>query len=90
MTFIVFLSLLQFVIAGEFIFPKKKPVLSKEILENNLEKPLSSIPDPYGEFKSYADHNNNLLRNFLDRFNFLSFSSDNKVIGGNMACNRVI
>ena len=43
---------------------------NKEILENNLEKPLSSIPDPYGEFKSYADHNNNLLRNFLDRFNF--------------------
>ena len=43
---------------------------NKEILENNLEKPLSSIPDPYGEFKSYADHNNNLLQNFLDRFNF--------------------
>ena len=43
---------------------------NKKILEDNLEKPLSSIPDPYGEFESYADHNNNLLKNFLDRFNF--------------------
>ncbi len=37
---IVFLSLLQFVIAGEFIFPKKKPVLSKEILENKITKSI--------------------------------------------------
>ena len=34
---------------------------NKKILEDNLEKPLSSIPDPYGEFESYADHNNNCL-----------------------------
>ena len=35
---IVFLSLLQFAIADEFIFPKKKPVLSKEILEDKITK----------------------------------------------------
>ena len=27
---------------------------NKKILEDNLEKPLSSIPDPYGEFESLS------------------------------------
>ena len=37
------------------------------ILEENLEKPLSSIPDPYDKFSSYAEYNNNLLKEFLNR-----------------------
>ena len=41
-----------------------------DILEENLEKPLSSIPDPYNKFKSYADYNNNLLKEFLNQFGF--------------------
>ncbi|MDG1152769.1 MAG: lysine--tRNA ligase, partial [Hyphomicrobiales bacterium] len=43
---------------------------NQKTLEENLEKPLSSIPDPYGEFESYAEHNNNLLKDFLDQFGF--------------------
>ena len=41
-----------------------------DILEENLERPLSSIPDPYNKFKSYADYNNNLLKEFLNQFGF--------------------
>ena len=48
--------------------PKNIP--NQKVLEENLEKPLSSIPDPYGEFKSYAEHNNSLLRDFLNKFDF--------------------
>jgi len=40
------------------------------ILEENLEKPLSSIPDPYDKFSSYAEYNNNLLKEFLNRYGF--------------------
>ena len=43
---------------------------NQKVLEENLEKPLSSIPDPYGEFKSYAEHNNSLLKDFLNKFDF--------------------
>tara|TARA_Y100000590_G_scaffold224588_1_gene253995 strand:+ start:5850 stop:7412 length:1563 start_codon:yes stop_codon:yes gene_type:complete len=43
---------------------------NKSILEKNLNKPLTSIPDPFGKFKSYGEHNNEMLKNFLDKFNF--------------------
>ena len=43
---------------------------NSEILSENLEKPLSDIPDPYNKFSSFADHNNNLLKEFLDQFGF--------------------
>ena len=43
---------------------------NKELIEKNLEKPLSSIPDPFGKFKSFSDHNNNMLVDFLKDFNF--------------------
>ena len=36
----------------------------------NLGKPLSQIPDPFGEFESFSAHNNARLRAFLDRFGF--------------------
>jgi len=43
---------------------------NKEILEKNLHKPLTSIPDPFKKFKSFGEHNNEMLKNFLDKFKF--------------------
>ena len=43
---------------------------NKEILEKNLHKPLTSIPDPFNKFKSFGEHNNEMLKNFLNRFKF--------------------
>jgi lysyl-tRNA synthetase, class I len=43
---------------------------NKEILENNLHKPLTSIPDPFNKFKSFGEHNNEMLKKFLDQFKF--------------------
>ena len=41
------------------------------LLEANLGKPLSRIPDPFNAgFQSFAAHNNAMLRAFLDRFGF--------------------
>ena len=42
----------------------------KEILEKNLHKPLTQVPDPFNKFKSFGEHNNEMLKNFLDSFNF--------------------
>ncbi|MEA1072719.1 lysine--tRNA ligase [Sphingomonas sp. LY160] len=41
-----------------------------EMLTANLGKPLTQIPDPFGEYESFAHHNNAMLRRFLDRFGF--------------------
>jgi len=43
---------------------------NKKILEKNLHKPLTSIPDPFNKFKSYGEHNNEMLKNFLNKFKF--------------------
>ncbi len=41
------------------------------LLEKNLHKPLSRIPDPFEKgHESFAHHNNTKLREFLDRFGF--------------------
>ena len=40
------------------------------LLEANLGKPLTRIPDPFGTHDSFAAHNNAMLRGFLDRFGF--------------------
>ena len=49
---------------------------NNEILKTNLGKPLTSIPDPFGKFKSFAEHNNTKLKQFLKKFNFeFSFKS---------------
>jgi lysyl-tRNA synthetase, class I len=43
----------------------------QDMMQAHLDQPLSKVPDPFGcGHKSYADHNNNLLREFLDRFGF--------------------
>ena len=43
---------------------------NKEILENNLHKPLTSIPDPFRKYTSFGEHNNEMLKSFLDKFDF--------------------
>ncbi len=45
-------------------------VPNKELLSENLGKPLTRIPDPFGTHESFAHHNNARLRDFLDRFGF--------------------
>ena len=36
-----------------------------EILIKNLGKPLTSIPDPFKKYKSFGEHNNEMLKKFL-------------------------
>ncbi len=43
---------------------------NKEILEENMHKPLTSIPDPFKKYKSFGEHNNEMLKKFLDEFKF--------------------
>ena len=45
-------------------------VPNKALLQENLNKPLSRIPDPFEKYESFAAHNNAMLRDFLDRFGF--------------------
>ena len=40
------------------------------LLEKNLHKPLTEVPDPFEKFNSFGEHNNEMLKNFLDNFNF--------------------
>ena len=43
----------------------------QDMMHQHLDQPLSKVPDPFGcGHASYADHNNNLLRQFLDEFGF--------------------
>ena len=41
-----------------------------EMLREHLQRPLTSVPDPFGEFASFGAHNNAMLRRFLDTFGF--------------------
>ena len=45
-------------------------VPEQAMLTENLGKPLTRIPDPFGTHESFAHHNNAMLRSFLDRFGF--------------------
>jgi len=45
-------------------------VPNQKILEKNLHKPLTDVPDPFGKYNSFGEHNNNMLKKFLDQFNF--------------------
>lgn len=45
-------------------------VPQQEMLRQHMQKPLTSVPDPYGEFESFGHHNNAMLRRFLDTFGF--------------------
>jgi len=41
-----------------------------EMLQEHLQKPLTSVPDPFGTHDSFGHHNNAKLREFLDGFGF--------------------
>ena len=43
---------------------------NRSVLDANLGRPLSRIPDPFGTHESFAHHNNARLQAFLDRFGF--------------------
>jgi lysyl-tRNA synthetase class 1 len=43
---------------------------NQELLAGYLQKPLTSVPDPWGSHQSFAHHNNAKLRAFLDQFGF--------------------
>jgi lysyl-tRNA synthetase class 1 len=45
-------------------------VPNQELLKKNLHKPLTQVPDPFEKFNSFGEHNNTMLKNFLDSFNF--------------------
>src|ERR1700761_7100890 len=43
---------------------------NKEMLAEDLGKPLTAVRDPFGEHDSFGQHNNARLRAFLDGFGF--------------------
>ena len=45
-------------------------VPQQEMLASHLGMPLSSVPDPFEKYESFAHHNNARLRSFLDQFEF--------------------
>ncbi len=45
-------------------------VPNRELLADNLGKPLTQVPDPFGEYPSFGHHNNARLQRFLDDFGF--------------------
>lgn len=45
-------------------------VPNREMLLGHLGKPLTRVPDPFGEYESFGHHNNAMLRRFLDTFGF--------------------
>lgn len=45
-------------------------VPNPEMLREHLQRPLTSVPDPFGEYESFGHHNNAMLRRFLDTFGF--------------------
>ncbi len=45
-------------------------VPNPEMMAEHLQRPLTSVPDPFGTHDSFGDHNNAMLRRFLDGFGF--------------------
>ena len=45
-------------------------VPNPDALEQYLQMPLTSVPDPFGTYESFGHHNNAMLRRFLDTFGF--------------------
>ena len=45
-------------------------VPNRAMLEEDRDKPVTSVRDPFGEHPSFGDHNNARLRAFLDSFGF--------------------
>ena len=45
-------------------------VPNQELLNQYLHKPLTSVPDPFKKYNSFGEHNNEMLKNFLNQFEF--------------------
>jgi lysyl-tRNA synthetase class 1 len=45
-------------------------VPNQELLKQNLNKPLTSVPDPFAKYASFGEHNNEMLKQFLNQFGF--------------------
>ena len=45
-------------------------VPNQKLLSENLHKPLTKVPDPFEKFNSFGEHNNEMLKKFLDSFKF--------------------
>ena len=45
-------------------------VPNSESLVEYLQLPLTSVPDPFGEYESFGHYNNAMLKRFLDTFGF--------------------
>tara|TARA_B100000900_G_scaffold364549_1_gene339243 strand:+ start:364 stop:1926 length:1563 start_codon:yes stop_codon:yes gene_type:complete len=45
-------------------------VPNQKLLNDNLHKPLTQVPDPFEKYNSFGEHNNEMLKNFLDSFKF--------------------
>lgn len=43
---------------------------NQKLIEENMGKPLTAIPDPFGKDKSFGHYMNNKLKSFLDKFGF--------------------
>jgi len=43
---------------------------NQEMLQENLQKPLAMVLDPFGTDSSFGEHMNNRLKNFLNTFGF--------------------
>src|SRR5476649_1785747 len=43
---------------------------NQDMIRANLDKPLTSVPDPFGTHESFGAHMNARLRDFLDTFGF--------------------
>ena len=39
---------------------------NKDLLEKNLNKSLTKVPDPFKKFSSFGEHNNEMLKSFLN------------------------
>ncbi len=46
-------------------------ISNSDILQKNLNKPLTAVPDPFNKFSSFGEHNNEMLKTFLNKFNFI-------------------
>ena len=45
-------------------------VPNRAMMQQHLGKPLTEVPDPFGEYASFAANNNARLQRFLDAFGF--------------------
>ncbi len=45
-------------------------VPNQDLLRQHLGRPLTRVPDPFGQYESFGHHNNAMLRRFLDTFGF--------------------